>query len=55
VIILHQEQPREMESTVTEKGKRISCTTITSMAGDVLMPLLVIHWKTIDRGVWEEG
>jgi hypothetical protein len=25
------------------------------MAGDVLMPLLVIHRKTIDDAVWEEG
>jgi hypothetical protein len=25
------------------------------MAGDALMPLLVIHRRTIDAAVWEEG
>jgi hypothetical protein len=26
-----------------------------SMAGDVLMSLLLIHWKTVDDAVWEDG
>jgi hypothetical protein len=25
------------------------------MAGDMLMPLLVIHRKTVDDAVWEDG
>jgi hypothetical protein len=40
---------------VSRKEKRISCITTISMAGDALMPVLVIHLKTTDAAVWEEG
>jgi hypothetical protein len=55
VIIPYQVQPRKIEYAVTRKEKRISCITTISMAGDALMPLLVIHRRTIDDAVWEEG
>jgi hypothetical protein len=37
------------------RKKRITCITTISMAGDALMPLLVMHRRTIDAAVWEEG
>jgi hypothetical protein len=40
---------------VSRKEKRITCITTISMAGDALMPLLVIHQRTIDVAVWKEG
>jgi hypothetical protein len=40
---------------VSRKEKRIGCIATISIAGDKLMPLLVIHRKTIDAAVWEEG
>jgi hypothetical protein len=43
------------EYAVFRKEKRIICITTISMAGDVLMPLLVILRKTIDNTVWEDG
>jgi hypothetical protein len=55
VIIPHQSQPIRVEYSVPRAEKRISCITTISMAGDTLMPLLVIHRKTIDDAVWEEG
>jgi hypothetical protein len=39
---------------VSRKEKRITCITTISMAGDALMPLLVMHRRTIDAAVWEE-
>jgi hypothetical protein len=41
--------------TVTGKEKMISRITAISMAGDVVMPLLVILRKAIDPAVWEEA
>jgi transposase len=55
VIIRRQARPRRIEYAVTRKEKRISCIATISMAGDVVVPLLVIHRKTIDDAVWEEG
>jgi hypothetical protein len=55
VIIPHQAQAHRIEYIASRREKRISCITTISMAGDVLMPLLVIHRKTIDDAVWEEG
>jgi hypothetical protein len=55
VIIPHQHSPRRIEFSVPRKDKRISCITTISMAGDVLMPLRVIHRKTVDDAVWEDG
>jgi hypothetical protein len=40
---------------VSRKEKRISCITTISMAGDALTLLLVMHRRTIDVAVWEEG
>jgi hypothetical protein len=55
VIIPYQAQPRRVEYAVTRKEKRISCIATISIAGDALMPLLVIHRRTIDDAVWEDG
>jgi hypothetical protein len=55
VIIPHQERPCMNEYAVSRKEKRITCITTILMAGDALMPLLVIHRRTIDSAVWEEG
>jgi hypothetical protein len=55
VIIPHQERLCRIEYAVSRKEKRITCITTISMAGDALMPLLVIHQRTIDAAVWEEG
>jgi hypothetical protein len=54
VIIPHQERPCRIEYAVSRK-KRITCITTVSMLGDALMPLLVIHRRTIDTAVREEG
>jgi hypothetical protein len=40
---------------VSRKEKHITCITTISMAGDALIPLLVIHRRMIDADVWEEG
>jgi hypothetical protein len=42
---------RGIEYSVPRKEKRISYITTISMAGDVLMPLLLIHRKTVDDAV----
>jgi hypothetical protein len=55
IIISHQPSPRRIEYSVPRKEKRISDITTISMAGDVLMPLLVIHRKTGDDAAWEDG
>jgi hypothetical protein len=55
VIIPHQERPRKIHYSVRRSQKRISCIAAISMAGDTLMPLLIIHRKTVDQAVWEEG
>jgi hypothetical protein len=55
VIIPHQPSPRRIEYSVPRKEKRISCIATILMAGDVLMPLLVIHRKSADDAVWEDG
>jgi hypothetical protein len=55
VVIPHQERPCRIEYAVSRKEKRITCITTISMAGDALMPLLVIHRRTIDPAVWEKG
>jgi hypothetical protein len=55
VIIPHQVRLGRVEYAVSRKEKRMSCITTISMAGDVLMPLLVTHRRTIDAAVWEEG
>jgi hypothetical protein len=55
VIIPHQERPYRIEYVVSRKEKRFACITNISMAGDALMPLLIIHRRTIDAVVWEEG
>jgi hypothetical protein len=55
VIIPHQEKPCRIEYAVSCKEKRITCIITISMAGDALMPLLVIHQRTIDAAVWEKG
>jgi hypothetical protein len=36
-------------------GQRVTAIVTIWMAGDVLTPLLVIHRRTIDHEVWEEG
>jgi hypothetical protein len=55
VIIPHQERSCRIEYAVFRKEKCITCTTTISMAGDALMPLLVIHRRTIDADVWDQG
>jgi hypothetical protein len=55
MIIPHQKRPCRIEYAVSRKEKRITCITTISMAGDALMPLLVIDRRTIDAVVWEEG
>jgi hypothetical protein len=55
VIITHQERPYRIKCAVSRKEKCITCITTISMAGDGLMPLLVIHRRTIDAAVWEKG
>jgi hypothetical protein len=55
MIIPHQARPGHIESSVQCTEKRISCITTLSMAGDILMPLLIVHRKTIDDAVWDEG
>ena len=55
VIVPHQARRVRIEYSVPRSEKRISCIAAISMAGDTLMPLLVIHRKTIDQAVWEEG
>jgi hypothetical protein len=55
VIIPRQPRPVRIEYSVPRAEKRMSCIATISMAGDALMPLLVIHRKTIDDAVWEEG
>jgi hypothetical protein len=55
VIIPHQERPCRIEYAVSSREKRITCITTISMAGDALMSLFVIHRRTIDAAVWEEG
>jgi hypothetical protein len=52
VITHYQERPCRVEGAVSRKEKRI--TTI-SMAGYALIQLLMIHRRTIDAVVWEEG
>jgi hypothetical protein len=44
-----------IEYAVSCKEKHITCIATISMASDALMPLLVIHRRTIDAAVWEEG
>jgi hypothetical protein len=51
VIIPHQERPCGIEYAVCCKEKRIKCITTISMAGDALMPLLVMHRRTIDSAI----
>jgi hypothetical protein len=51
VNILRQVRLGRAECAVSRSEDRISCITPISMAGDVLMPLLVIHGKTIDDAV----
>jgi hypothetical protein len=41
--------------SVLRAEKRIRSITTISMTGRLLMPLLVIHCKTIDDAVWEKG
>jgi hypothetical protein len=55
LIIPHQERLCRIEYAVSRKGKRINCITTISMASDALMPLLVIHQKTIEAAVQEKG
>jgi hypothetical protein len=55
VIVPHQERRQRIQYSVPRSQKRISCIAGISMAGDTLMPLLVIHRKTIDEDVWLEG
>jgi hypothetical protein len=55
VIVPHQSRRVRVKSSVPRAEKRISCIATISMAGNTLMPLLVIHRKTIDAAVWEEG
>jgi hypothetical protein len=40
---------------VNRGGRRVSAIVTISMAGDVLTPLLIIHRRTIDDAVWEDG
>jgi hypothetical protein len=51
----HQPSPWRIEHSVPRKEKRITCITTISSADDVLMPLLVIHQKTVDDAVWEDS
>jgi hypothetical protein len=55
VIIPHQERPCTIQYAVSREEKCITCTTHISMAGDALMPLLVIHRRTIGAAIWGEG
>jgi hypothetical protein len=55
IIIPRQASPWRIQYSVPRKEKRISGITMVSMAGDVLMPLLVIHRKTADDAIWEDG
>jgi hypothetical protein len=51
VIISHQERPCKVEYAVSRKEKCVTCITTILMAGDALMPILVILWRTIDAAV----
>jgi hypothetical protein len=55
LLIHHQAFLRRMEYSVPRKERRIKCITMISMAVDVLMPFLIIHRKTIDDTIWENG
>jgi hypothetical protein len=55
IIIPHQPSLRRIEHSVPRKEKCISCIATISMAGDVLMPTLLIHRKMVDDAVWEDG
>jgi hypothetical protein len=55
IIIPYQASPRRIEYSVPRKEKCTSCITTISRACDVLMPFLVIHQKTGDDAVWEDG
>lgn len=53
VIIPCQVREHRVEYAVSRKERCTSRIRTISMAGDVLMPLLVIHRRTIDDTVWE--
>jgi hypothetical protein len=53
-VTAQQVLPGQVEYAVSCKENRISYIIFISMAGDVLMPLLVIHRRTIDDDGWEE-
>jgi hypothetical protein len=54
-MILHQNQPQGIHYSVPRSQKRINYIAAISMAGDTLMPLLVIHRMMVDQAVWDEG
>jgi hypothetical protein len=55
VTVPRHSRPLRVSHLVNRAEKRISCITIISVAGDTLMPLLVIHHKTTDDAVRKEG
>jgi hypothetical protein len=44
-----------IEYSAQQGEKRISCITITLLVSDTLMRILVMHRKSIDDAIWEEG
>jgi hypothetical protein len=55
VIIPRQLRSVRIEYSVPKSQKRMNCIAVISMAGDIPMPLPVIHRKSIDCAIWEEG
>jgi hypothetical protein len=55
VIIPHQARDYGVKYAIFRKEQLINCIITIAMAGNMLIPLLVIHQKTIDDAVWEEG